>query len=66
MSKKKRQFLTIIILLVVLVVSGVGYTLLSKHQAKKDKQEAEKTESEESITLYSMKAEEITQIQIFR
>ncbi len=62
MSKKKRQFFTIIILLVILAVSGVGYTLLSIHQAKKDKQEAEKTEPEESITLYSMKAEEITQI----
>lgn len=62
MSKKKRQFVTIIFLIVILAVSGVGYVLLSKHQAKKDKQEAEGTESEESISLYSMKAEEITQI----
>ena len=62
MSKKKRQFITIILLLVILAVSGLGYVFLSKHQAKKDKQEAEKTESEESIPLYSMKAQEITRI----
>lgn len=62
MSKKNRQFITIIILIVILVVSGIGYVLLSKNQAKKDKQEAEKTESEESISLYSMKSEEITRI----
>lgn len=62
MSKKKRQFFTIIILLVILAVSGISYVLLSKYQAKKDKQEAEKTQSEEKITLYSMKEEEITQI----
>lgn len=62
MSKKKRQFFTIIILLIILAASGVGYALLSRYQAKKDKQEAEKTQPEESITLCSMKAEEITQI----
>lgn len=62
MSKKNRQIITIIILLVILAVSGLGYALVSKQQAKKDKQEAEKSKSEESISLYSMKAEEITRI----
>lgn len=63
MSKKKRQFFTIIILIVVLAVSGVAYMILSKHQTKQEKQDAEKEKQEtEQITLYSMKADEITQI----
>lgn len=62
MSKKKKQLITIIVLLVVLAASGIGYTMLSKHQADKEKQDAADAQDTQEIKLYSMKAEEITQI----
>lgn len=60
MSKKKRQFITIIVLFVVLAASGVGYFAASKYQAGKENSETET--AEEEIKLLSMKTEEITKI----
>lgn len=62
MSRKKRQLMTILVLAVVLAVTGIGYAVLSKQQADREKQKAEKEQKEEKITLYSMKADELTQI----
>ncbi len=59
MSKKKRQFITVIVLFVVLAASGIGYFAASKYQAGKEKEE---TETSEEIQLLSMKAEDITKI----
>lgn len=59
MSKKQRQFVTIIVLFIVLAAAGIGYYAASKYQAGKEESETENTEE---IALYSMEAEEITQI----
>lgn len=59
MAKKKKQWITIIVLLAVLAASGIGYAFLSGKQAGKQDQDTADTQE---ISLYSVKAEEITKI----
>lgn len=59
MSKKKRQMITLVGLLVVLAAFGIAYGLLSK---KAPKDEGEEESAKEEILLYSVDEEKITRI----
>ncbi len=61
MSKKTRQWVTILGLFVLLVAAGVGYYAASVHQNKKEKQEAK---DEDQITLYAMEQDQICKIHL--
>lgn len=61
MSKKGRQWVTIVGLCVLLIAAGIGYYAASVHQKNKSKQETAETDD---IILYSMEKETISEIHL--
>lgn len=62
MSNKKRQMVTVIGLVVLLLAMGVGYYAATEWQQKKADKESENKEDE--ITLYSMNTEKINKLHL--